>query len=80
MENTKYILYNTGIFFFQEKDDGAVGGQAGFSTDTGSSTEGQIASPCRVSNILKSLRAYRRREFRPNHKVLMKYLHNCPCL
>ncbi|XP_045197276.2 ubiquitin-associated domain-containing protein 1-like isoform X2 [Mercenaria mercenaria] len=54
----------------EEKDDGAVGGQTGLPANASTSVDGQIASPCRVSNILKSLRAYRKREFRPNQKTL----------
>lgn len=52
----------------EDKDDGAVGKQTGLQANT--STDRQVVSPCKVSNILKSLRAYRKREFRPNQKVL----------
>lgn len=52
------------------KDNGAVGGEADLSIDSSSLQDGHMTSPCRVSNILKSLRAYRKREFRPNQKTL----------
>ncbi|KAL4219332.1 Ubiquitin-associated domain-containing protein 1 [Mactra antiquata] len=54
-----------------EDKDGAVGGvTTDTTTDTDGQTDGSITSPCRVSNILKSLRAYKKREFRPNQRTL----------
>ena len=64
------LFYIISLYYiFQDKEDaGAAGGTPGNATD--SEDKGSEAmSPCRVSNILKSLRAYRKREFKPNQKV-----------
>lgn len=54
-----------------DEDKGAVGGSMmDVSSMTSEQTDTQTAQPCRVSNLLKSLRAYRKREFRPNPKTL----------